>query len=83
MNDYWNDPPEVDDGIRVCPKCQEEIGPEAIVKSEPITYDEEVLPKDFSLDYDGPWPPPGTTYITVQNGSKVTYKCSCGNEFLG
>ena len=29
--------------------------------------------------YDGPWPPPGTKYITVQIGSRVKAHCkSCG-----
>jgi hypothetical protein len=25
MNDYWNDPPDQDDGIRECPQCKQEV----------------------------------------------------------
>jgi len=80
---YDNPEELIDDGILTCLKCGTDVEFSEQFKTEPIIYDEEVYPEGVDADnYDGPWPPPGTTIVQVQDGNFIYYKCpNCNNEW--
>jgi endogenous inhibitor of DNA gyrase (YacG/DUF329 family) len=72
MNDYWNDPPEVDDGIRECPRCKDEVEFSDKFQSLPIYR------WDVQLDDSEE-----RVYRSYHDRTQFAFVCpTCGHQFI-